>query len=231
MHYHILLRGGGFVARKTKEEAMRTKQKLLDSALEVMCERPYSRISMTEIAERIGYSKGAIYWHFNNKHDLLLRLVDASCAITEEVLSEAVRISGDQSLDGLRSYYKHLMSFQSQNNTFKMFHKLMHNRHEWPGDVLEKVTSLLTSRINKECKAIETMLIGMQKEGKMNKSISAKGTAALISAVFHGLFMFQVEGVYNTDFAMYVDPIFDSIQRDLLVPCSEGCGGREGVKG
>lgn len=205
------------MARKTKEEAQRTKEKLLDSALEVMCERPYSRISMTEIAERIGYSKGAIYWHFNNKHDLLIRLVDVSCAKAEEELSKA--ISMQHSLDGLRRYYKYLMSLPSWNNTIKMFYKLMMHRQEWPGDVHEKVTNLLISRVDQEREIIEKMLISMQREGKIDKNISAKDMAALISAIFRGLFMFQVEEtLYHTDFSIYVDQIFDLIQRDLAMP-------------
>lgn len=211
------------MARKTKEEAQRTKQKLLDSALEVMCERPYSRISMTEIAERIGYSKGAIYWHFNNKHDLLIRLVDASCAKAEDELSKA--ISMKHSLDGLRRYYKYLMSLPSQNNTIKMFYKLMTHRQEWPSDVHEKVTNLLINRVDQEREIIEKMLISMQREGKIDKNISAKDMAALISAIFRGLFMFQVEEtLYHTDFSIYVDQLFDLIQRDLAMPSPEsGC--------
>lgn len=64
------------MARKTKEEAAQTKIQLLDAALLVFSENGYSGTSLQQIAERAGYTRGAVYWHFKNKIEVLLALAD-----------------------------------------------------------------------------------------------------------------------------------------------------------
>lgn len=205
------------MARKTKEEAERTKQRLLESALEVMSERPYSSISMTEIAERIGYSKGAIYWHFRNKHDLLIKLVDSVCVKADEEMQKWT--GGEQSLDGIRRYYKHILTKVSRDNSFKMFNRLLRHMQEWPEDVGEKIRRMLVGRIDNERRATERMLTNLQSNGKIRSDISARDASIIISAVFHGIFIFQIEDIfYKTDFSEHMDFLFDAIQDKLFGP-------------
>ena len=58
------------MARKTKEDAELTRQRLIDAAREVFLEHGVSRSTMEHIAARAGVTRGAIYWHFDNKLDL-----------------------------------------------------------------------------------------------------------------------------------------------------------------
>ncbi len=44
--------------------------------MEVFAERGYRDASVDEIAERAGYSKGAIYFHFSGKNDLFFALLE-----------------------------------------------------------------------------------------------------------------------------------------------------------
>ena len=58
------------MARKTKENAELTRQRLIEAAREVFLIRGVSRTTMEHIAIQAGVTRGAIYWHFNNKLDL-----------------------------------------------------------------------------------------------------------------------------------------------------------------
>jgi AcrR family transcriptional regulator len=49
---------------------------LLDAAAEVFAARGLRDASVDEVAERAGYSKGAVYWHFESKDDLFLALLE-----------------------------------------------------------------------------------------------------------------------------------------------------------
>ncbi|MEA2349239.1 MAG: hypothetical protein QOG86_180, partial [Thermoleophilaceae bacterium] len=60
-------------ARAQKRDA---RADLLDAALAVVAKRGYRDSSVDEIAERAGYSKGAVYWHFDGKDDLFLALLE-----------------------------------------------------------------------------------------------------------------------------------------------------------
>ncbi|MBA4141665.1 MAG: TetR family transcriptional regulator [Nitrosospira sp.] len=58
------------MVRKTKEDAELTRQRLIDAARQVFLARGVSRTTMEHIATQAGVTRGAIYWHFNNKLDL-----------------------------------------------------------------------------------------------------------------------------------------------------------------
>lgn len=59
------------MARKCKEESERTYPLLLDAAEQVFSEKGYARATSHEIAEQAGLTRGAIYWHFSDKYQLL----------------------------------------------------------------------------------------------------------------------------------------------------------------
>lgn len=62
--------------RSARSEGRDGRAALLEAALEVFAERGYRDASLEEIAARAGYSKGAIYFHFSGKEDLLFALLE-----------------------------------------------------------------------------------------------------------------------------------------------------------
>lgn len=53
--------------RRTKEQAKETRHAILQAACELFTEGDFSQITLNQIAERAGLTKGAIYWHFKIK--------------------------------------------------------------------------------------------------------------------------------------------------------------------
>jgi AcrR family transcriptional regulator len=53
---------------------MSTRERILDIALELFADQGYERTSLRQIAERLGFSKAAIYYHFASKEDILMAL-------------------------------------------------------------------------------------------------------------------------------------------------------------
>jgi len=62
------------MARKTKEDALKTREAILDAAIQVFSVRGVSRTTLANIAKEAGVTRGAIYWHFKDKEDLLAAL-------------------------------------------------------------------------------------------------------------------------------------------------------------
>jgi len=51
-----------------------TRDQILDVALDLFNTNGYDKTSLREIAERMGFSKAALYYHFKSKGDILLAL-------------------------------------------------------------------------------------------------------------------------------------------------------------
>lgn len=62
--------------RHARAQGRDARNDLLEAAARVLAERGFREASMDEIAERAGYSKGALYWHFEGKDDLFFALLD-----------------------------------------------------------------------------------------------------------------------------------------------------------
>ena len=54
--------------------ATTTRERILDVALDLFVRKGYAETSLREIAKEMGFSKAAIYYHFESKKDILLAL-------------------------------------------------------------------------------------------------------------------------------------------------------------
>lgn len=98
--------------RKTKTEAQKTRQHLLDAALEVFWRDGVTRASLQAIAQEAGVTRGALYWHFKNKEDLFETLF-------EQQYADFFAAFNDQTLRDNQDVWTHL-----QHNLTAMFETL-----------------------------------------------------------------------------------------------------------
>lgn len=64
------------MARRTKEGALATRNKLLDAAEYLFQSQGVSRTSLQAIARRAGATRGAVYWHFSDKAELFNAMIE-----------------------------------------------------------------------------------------------------------------------------------------------------------
>jgi AcrR family transcriptional regulator len=62
--------------RAARARGREARSELLNAALRVFARRGYSQARVDEIAAEAGYSKGALYWHFASKEELLDALLE-----------------------------------------------------------------------------------------------------------------------------------------------------------
>lgn len=72
-------------------QAERTRQRILEVALDLFAERGYGATSLQDIADEMGVTKAAVYHHFHAKADIL-RAISASTL--EAIIAVADRVSG-----------------------------------------------------------------------------------------------------------------------------------------
>lgn len=73
------------MVRKTKAEAEQTRREIIDAARCVFHECGVSRTSLEKIARVAGVTRGAVYWHFENKAELFFAMREESLAVLDEV--------------------------------------------------------------------------------------------------------------------------------------------------
>jgi len=83
------------MVRRTKTEALETRNSLLDAAEHLFQARGVSRTSLNDIAIEAGTTRGAIYWHFKDKADLFNAMMERVTMPLECSLASTVQATAD----------------------------------------------------------------------------------------------------------------------------------------
>lgn len=79
------------MVKKTREDALATRETLLAAALQVFRERGVAHTRLSDVAGRAGVTRGAIYWHFKDKAELFAAVCERGTMPVEALLAEASR--------------------------------------------------------------------------------------------------------------------------------------------
>ncbi|MDB5525352.1 MAG: Transcription repressor of multidrug efflux pump acrAB operon, TetR (AcrR) family [Rhizobium sp.] len=77
--------------RRTKAEAEETRQRIICAAERVFYDKGVSETTLEDVAREAGVTRGAIYWHFVNKTELLLALHDSVPLPQEDMVARELQ--------------------------------------------------------------------------------------------------------------------------------------------
>ena len=117
------------MARRTKEEAKQTRETILMAALDMFCDKGYSRTTFDEIAKKINLTKGAVYWHFRNKPDIIKALIIEAFERNQAAINR--EISEVNTLDDLLRYFKYAAQIVKTAPMFRKFLFFVMYQMEW----------------------------------------------------------------------------------------------------
>jgi AcrR family transcriptional regulator len=97
--------------RAARAEGREARDELMTAALRVFARRGFRDAGVDEIAAEAGYSKGALYWHFSGKEELLMALLEERVdASTREMVAllESAPPEQDMSLEGTLEFARRI---------------------------------------------------------------------------------------------------------------------------
>lgn len=175
-----------------------TRQRILDVALELFTEQGYDGTSLREIAERLGVTKAALYYHFASKEDVLLALhmrlhefgKDAlvqmqNGPVTLELWSELL----DQVIDQIVAQRRIFLMHQRNEAAIEKLHSRAHDaEHEDLQNQLRLVLSdsslPLADRVRMAA-SVGILFSGLLLSGEVFAGTSEKEMGTLLREVLH----------------------------------------------
>ncbi len=122
--------------RRTKREAAATRESVLIAALDLFSEKGYSRTTFNDIARRIDMSRGAVYWHFENKEALLAALIEFVHDYKQKLVESGT--PEVKTLADLRAVFVMYARAVAENELIRKFEFLMHFQMEWSQELLSE---------------------------------------------------------------------------------------------
>ena len=71
-----------------------TRERILAVAQELFIDQGYDGTSLREIADRLGFTKAALYYHFRSKDEILVALLEPGSALLAEFLERLTHADG-----------------------------------------------------------------------------------------------------------------------------------------
>lgn len=120
------------MVRKTKEEAEQTRKDIIDAARRVFHECGVSRSSLDKIAKAAGVTRGAVYWHFEDKAEVFFAMRDAVFApmlgCTDAILYDPAHVNP---LDAIEGSIKEFFRVLEHCPNFREVFEIMISRCEY----------------------------------------------------------------------------------------------------
>lgn len=115
------------MVRRTKDEALETRHRILDVAERVFYERGVTRTSLADIANAAGVTRGAIYWHFEDKADLFCSMVARVTMPMESPICQVDHQSAADPLSSIRDMMIRILRNTSEDpQARRVFHIVFH---------------------------------------------------------------------------------------------------------
>ena len=174
------------MARRTKEEALETRQAILDAAVRVFALRGISAASLTDIAVEAGVTRGAIYWHFANKGDLLNSLLDQFLEYYTPLTEASESTEEPDPLGKLEELYLSFLACMDKNSLQKQMFQILFTQ-----DKVNRETEVLRLRHQKlrleRFRGVQIVLRNAVARGQLAPNFDIDAGTTTIFSMVHGL--------------------------------------------
>jgi TetR/AcrR family acrAB operon transcriptional repressor len=154
------------MARKTKEDAEHTYAALLEAAEQMFFDKGVAHTTLNDIAAAAGMTRGAIYWHFKDKADVLQALIAQAMLPMEAMLVELDICADANPLAALRQMSVQALTTLANSPKQQRVFSIMFFKCENIGEVVTVMDKKLARR-DECCTQIQRILVRAVGNGQL----------------------------------------------------------------
>ncbi|MBV8041386.1 acrEF/envCD operon transcriptional regulator [Pluralibacter sp.] len=170
------------MARKTKADALLTRRLLIESAIKQFALRGVSETTLTDIAEAAGVTRGAVYWHFNNKNELFNEIWREQIPFRETIEHTLIQCEKDNPLEYMRGLFIASLIYIAVTPRMQALMQILYHKCEFNKDMMSE--SEIRQRIGFRYDNVRRLLDACIRNG----SISAETNVELMLMILHSFF-------------------------------------------
>ena len=173
--------------RRTKQEAEKTRRRIMAAALRVFGRNGIARTTIGQIAHDAGVTRGAIYWHFSDKQALLRAIRESvSLPLLDQSDLTLLRDGGGDPLDCIERFLTALVRAIDRDPATRRALDVMSFKCEYVGELAAERGALVrnTSRL---LTGLENAYVRSRERGLLRRELSPQVAALETVAFLSGL--------------------------------------------
>ncbi len=174
------------MARSTKEEALETRNRILDAAEEVFHARGVAGTSLADIAQAADVTRGAIYWHFRNKSDLFDAMCERVRLPMEAMVEANAEADEPDPLGQLRATCIFVLKEAVRNPHSRKVFDILFHKCEFVDDA-DPIVKRQKESFQKGSENIEHILRNAIARGQLPADLDLRLAGAMLHAAVDGL--------------------------------------------
>ncbi|VCU72550.1 HTH-type transcriptional regulator TtgR [Pigmentiphaga humi] len=176
------------MVRKTKEEALETRTRILETAEQIFSEQGVSHTSLQDIAAAANVTRGAIYWHFKNKTDLLDAMLQRVKMPIEDALERSCDPNSPDPLGQLCRSAVDALQMVSEGDSAQRVCEILLFKCEYVAETADLRRHHIESRKIALARYEEGFRRAIEL-GQLPSHADARTAAIGLHSIMHGLFM------------------------------------------
>lgn len=206
------------MARRAKIDAEKTRASILASALTLFVKKGYENTTFNDIAARLKMTKGAVYWHFASKSELLSALLGEAMGRFSEALSQRMEgreLTYPAIAEWLLEAAERIVTDKRRSDFFM----LMQTGLKWTDVKLAEVARKLVAE--RSCGPYQAVLDSIEADIaalRVREGVEAQEVAAQTMALWDGLIQRKIEGFLSIDMRRAMQKAFDAIWVSIKAP-------------
>jgi len=173
------------MARKTKIEALKTRQHLIDVAITLFAKNGVSATTLTDIADAAGMTRGAIYWHFDSKVSLFNEIWNIQPCVSQEIRRKIKSQIQDDELILLREVMIETLRFISTDRRQHELLQILYHSCEFNGEMYTEQEIRERFWFNRE--RMKKLLRSFISKGQIPVNTNIELTVTIIHGYFSGI--------------------------------------------
>ncbi|MEQ4339735.1 TetR family transcriptional regulator [Pseudomonas syringae] len=174
------------MVRRTKEEAQITRSQILEAAEQAFYERGVARTTLADIATLAGVTRGAIYWHFNNKADLVQAMLDSLQEPLDEMAEASQSEDEEDSLGCMRNLLIHLFHELALDPKTRRINEILFHKCEFTDEMCD----FRRQRQDNAIQCHDRITLGLNnavRQGQLPKGLDTARAAVALFAYVNGI--------------------------------------------
>lgn len=195
---------------KREEKRQQTRQLLLDTTHEMIEEKGCGQLTLQDIMERSGLSKGAIYHYVKSKDELLALVLQDRLADTNHKFQQAANLDVKTYEAPMQMILHNLTRISESKDVTNQILIYLMSKNDQPAiaEILQQFHSIALEQS-------QQWIEKGQQAGVISPSVPADRIAQLFVLISHGV---RMRSAFTTDTAQYGTPEIAEFMKSILHP-------------